>query len=51
MNAIEMNQYYITGAYAVMWVVVLGYMARLARKSARVRNELERVSRADGVNR
>jgi CcmD family protein len=51
MSAIEMNQYYITAAYAVTWVVILAYAARLSRKSARVRNELERVSRPDGADR
>ncbi len=51
MNPIEMNQYYITAAYAVTWIVVLGYTARLARKAAQVRNEYQRVARADGVNR
>ena len=50
MNAIDMNQYYITAAYAVTWVVILGYLLRLSRKSAQVRNEYERVARADGVN-
>jgi CcmD family protein len=51
MNAIAMNQYYITAAYAVTWLVILGYTARLARKASRVRNELERASRADGASR
>ena len=50
MNAIEMNQYYITAAYSVAWIVILGYTARLARKAAQVRNDHERVAREDGAN-
>lgn len=51
MNAIDMNQYYITAAYGVTWIVILGYTVRLARKAAQVRDEHERVSRGDGVTR
>ena len=50
MSAIEMNQYYITAAYSVTWIVILGYSARLARKAAEVRNEHDRVAREDGAN-
>lgn len=44
MNAIEMNQYFITAAYAVTWVVILGYVLRLARKDSRTRAEYERMA-------
>lgn len=41
MNAIGMNQAFIVAAYAVTWIVLLGYMARLVRKSSRVRSQYE----------
>ncbi len=50
MNTIDMNQYYIAGAYAATWIVVLGYTARLARKAAQLRSEHQRVARADGAS-
>lgn len=39
-----MNQYFITAAYAVTWIVILGYVVRLARKGARVRADYERMA-------
>jgi CcmD family protein len=39
-----MNQTFIIAAYAVTWVVLLGYFARLVRKGARARAEYERMA-------
>lgn len=38
------NQTFIIAAYAVTWVVLLGYQLRLARKAGRAR-EFERTAR------
>jgi CcmD family protein len=52
MNAISMNQTFIVAAYTVTWIVLLGYMARLARKSSRVRRQYESMAHdASGANR
>ena len=40
-----MNQAFIIAAYSVTWVVILGYLAVLARKGARARAEYERMLR------
>jgi CcmD family protein len=40
-----MNQYFITAAYAVTWLVILGYVVRLGRKASRVRHEYDRMDR------
>ena len=45
---IELNLYFIIAAYAVTWVVLLGYMARLARKGARARSEYDRMAKGHG---
>ena len=51
MNAIGMNQAFIVAAYAVTWIVLLGYMARLVRKSSRVRTQYESMAQdTTGVN-
>lgn len=52
MNAIAMNQTFIVAAYTVTWIVLLGYMARLARESSRVRRQHESMAQgASGANR
>ena len=52
MNTISMNQTFIVAAYAVTWIVLLGYMARLVRKSSRVRSQYEGMAHgASGANR
>ena len=52
MNAISMNQTFIVAAYTVTWIVLLGYMARLVRKSSRVRSQYESMAHgAGGENR
>lgn len=52
MNTIAMNQTFIVAAYAVTWIVLLGYMARLARESSRVRRQYESMAQgANGANR
>ena len=38
------NLTFIIAAYAVMWVVVLGYLGRLVRKGGRARADYERMS-------
>ena len=48
MSSIEMNQYFITAAYAVTWAVILGYIVRLARKDSQTRAEFDRMSREAG---
>jgi CcmD family protein len=48
LNAIEMNQTFIVAAYAVTWVVILGYLARLGRKSARSRAAYHRMAGGEG---
>ena len=39
----EWNQTFIIAAYTVTWVVLLGYVLRLARMSRRVRGEYDRM--------
>lgn len=52
MNTIAMNQAFIIAAYAVTWIVLLGYMARLVSKSSRVRRQYESMAHdASGANR
>jgi CcmD family protein len=52
MNTIAMNQTFIVAAYTVTWIVLLGYMARLVRKSMRVRSQYESMAQsASGANR
>ena len=46
MNTIASNQTFIVAAYAVTWVVLLGYLARLAWLARRIRANNERVARA-----
>lgn len=43
MTIIEWNQSFIIAAYAVTWVVLIGYMVRLARKGFRVRGDYDRI--------
>jgi CcmD family protein len=46
------NLTFIIAAYAVTWVVLLGYLWRLVRKGGRARAEYERmVHEHSGVNR
>jgi hypothetical protein len=46
------NQSFIIAAYAVMWVVILGYQFRLTRKGGRARADYERtVIEHSGENR
>ncbi len=42
------NQTFILGAYAVTWVVLLGYQWRLSRKDGRARAEYERMEPDQG---
>ena len=44
MTVIASNQTFIIAAYAVTWLVLLGYMAHLVRKGARVRASYERMA-------
>lgn len=37
------NQTFIIAAYAVTWVVILGYLSRLVRKGGRARADYERM--------
>lgn len=37
------NQSFIIAAYAVTWVVILGYLLRLVRKGGRARADYERM--------
>jgi CcmD family protein len=48
LNIIEMNQAFIVAAYSVTWVVILGYLARLGRKSARSRGAYQRMAAREG---
>jgi CcmD family protein len=41
MNTFEMNEAFIIAAYSVTWLVLLGYLTRLTRKSARVRADYD----------
>jgi CcmD family protein len=45
MNTFEMNEAFIIAAYSVTWLVVLGYLARLVRKSSRVRTDYDAMMR------
>lgn len=40
-----MNQYFITAAYAVTWLVIVVYVVRLGRKASQVRHEYDRMDR------
>ena len=42
MNTIAYNQAFITAAYAVTWVVILGYLVRLILVARRVRETQEK---------
>lgn len=42
---IASNQAFIIAAYAVTWVVLLGYLVHLVRKGGRARAEYERMAR------
>jgi CcmD family protein len=46
-----MNQTFITAAYVVTWLVIIGYLARLGRKSARSRAEYDRMAGEGGGSR
>ena len=48
---IASNQTFIVAAYALTWVVLLVYLARLIRMSARGRREYLRVTRAQSEGR
>jgi CcmD family protein len=39
------NLTFIIAAYAVTWIVLLGYLGRLVRKGARARADYERMAR------
>ncbi len=47
MNFDEMNRAFLIAAYTVMWVGVLGYMARLVRKGSRARADYESMRSAN----
>lgn len=40
------NLTFIIAAYAVTWIVLLGYLGRLVRKGARARADYERMAQA-----
>jgi CcmD family protein len=40
----ESNLKFIIAAYSVSWLVILGYLARLVRKSSRARAEYDQIS-------
>jgi CcmD family protein len=48
MSAFEFNQYFIIGAYAVTWLVLLGYLVHLVRRGGRVRADHERIRHLSG---
>ena len=50
MNIESSNQAFIIAAYAVTWVVLLGYFWRLLSTSARASTDYDRIA-ADGENR
>lgn len=50
MNIEASNQAFIIAAYAVTWVVLLGYFWRLVRRSSRAAADYDRIA-ADGENR
>lgn len=41
MNTFQMNEGFIIAAYSIMWLVVLGYLARLITKGSRARAAYE----------
>jgi len=43
---IASNQTFIVAAYAVTWIVLIGYLLRLARAGQRARTALDRASGA-----
>ena len=51
MNTSAMNLDFIVAAYSVMWVVALGYLTRLIRKSARARADYDGMLREQGVGK
>jgi CcmD family protein len=42
------NLTFIVAAYAVTWIVLLGYLGRLVRKGARARADYERMAQGRG---
>lgn len=48
---IASNQTFIIAAYALTWLVMLAYLVRLVRKSARARAEYDRVAPAQPAGR
>ena len=44
---IASNQTFIIAAYAVTWVVLLGYLLRLVRNGGRARADYDRIAHAD----
>ena len=51
MNTLEMNQAFIVAAYSVTWIVLLGYLARVVRKSSAARKQYERIRAAGDEGR
>ena len=47
------NLTFVVAAYAVTWIVLLGYLGRLVRKGARARADYERMAqgRSGGTNK
>ena len=45
MNTFAMNETFIIAAYSIAWLVLLGYLARLTKKSARVRADYDSIVR------
>lgn len=45
------NQTFVFAAYAVTWIVILGYLWRLVRKDGRARAGYARVSENSGEDR
>lgn len=39
----DMNRNFLIAAYSVMWIVVLGYMARLVVRGSRARADYQRM--------
>lgn len=47
----DMNMNFLIAAYSVMWIVVLGYMVRLAVRGSRARSEYDRMAQGSGGDR
>lgn len=50
MNFDAMNLKFVIAAYSVMWIVVLGYLARLVVKGSRARADYDRMAGGNSGN-